>query len=110
VDKGKRKTAARRGLRGRVRCSVQCGVTATAAVSKQVARKLKLGRKAITIGTGRATITKAGRIPFTIKMTKKAKRALKRKGVKKFALTVTFTITDRKGEQVKTVRRKATLR
>ena len=110
VDKGKRKTALKRGLRGRVRCSVQCKVTAVASIDKKVARKLRLGKKALKIATGRATITKAGRIPFYMKLSKKAKRALKRKGVRKFALKVAFTVTDSQGKQIKKVTRKITLR
>jgi len=110
ADKGKRKTARKRGLRARVRCSVQCKVRATAKIDKRTARKLKLGRKAMTIGKGKASITKAGRIPFYVKLTKKAKRALKRKGVKKFALKVAFQVSDNEGKQVKKITRKSTLR
>jgi hypothetical protein len=110
ADKGKRKTAAKRGLRVRVRCSVQCTAGAVATIDKKTARKLKLGKKAMTIGTGKATITKAGRIPFYVKLNKKAKKALKRKGVKKFALKVAFAVTDREGNQLKKVTKKSTLR
>jgi len=110
ADKGKRSTALKRGLRGRVRCSVQCKVTAVATVDKKVARRLKLGKKAVKIATGKATITKAGRIPFSVKLSKKAKKALKRKGVKKFTMKVVFTVTDSKGQQLKTITRKVTLR
>jgi hypothetical protein len=110
ADKGKRKTAVKKGLRSRLRCTVQCKVTAVATIDKKVARKLKLGKKALRLGTGRATITKAGRIPFYVKMSKKVKKALKRKGVKKFALKVTFKVTDMRGAQLKTITRKSTLR
>ena len=110
IDKGKRKTARKRGLRGRIRCSVQCKVKATATISKKVARKLKLGRKTFKIGKGKASIKKAGRIKFYVKLNKKAKRALKRKGVKKFALKVSFRITDNQGKQLKKVTKKSTLR
>jgi hypothetical protein len=110
ADKGKRKTAVKRGLRARVRCSVQCKVKATATITKKTARKLKLGRKAMRIGTGKASIKKAGRIPFYVKLTKKTKRALKRKGVKKFALKVAFKVSDNQGKQLKKVTKKSTLR
>ena len=110
VDKGKRKTALKRGLRARVRCSVQCRVKATASITKKTARKLKLGKKAMKIGTGKASIKKAGRIPFYVKLTKKTKRALKRKGVRKFALKVAFQVSDNQGKQLKKATRRSTLR
>jgi hypothetical protein len=110
ADKGKRKTARKKGLRVRVRCSVQCKAKAVLTIDKKTAKKLKLGKKALTIGTGSATITKAGRIPFYAKLTKKAKKALGRKGVKKFALKVAFTVTDFEGKQVKKLTKKSTLR
>jgi hypothetical protein len=110
VDKGKRKTARTRGLRGRIRCTVQCKVTAVASIDKKVARKLKLGKKAMKVGTGKATIVKAGRVPFFIKLNKKAKKALGRKGVKKFGLKVAFKVTDLNGKQMKKSTKKSTLR
>lgn len=109
ADKGKRKTARKRGLRARVRCSVQCKVTAVAKIDKTTARRLRLGKKAVTIAKGSATITKAGRRPFFLKLSKKAKKALKRKG-RKFAIRVTFTVADAQGKQLKKVTRNSTLR
>jgi hypothetical protein len=110
VDKGKRSTARTRGLRARVRCSIQCKTTATATVSKTVARQLGLGSKAITIGVGRATITRAGRIPFYIKLTSKTKRALARKRVAKFKLAVAIVVTDTAGKQTTRFNKTSTLR
>jgi hypothetical protein len=110
VDKGKRATARKRGLRARVRCTVQCKVVATATISKATAKKLKLGKKALKIGTGTGTIVQPGRIPFYIKLTAKTKKALARKGVKKFPLAVAFSVTDLNGKQVKKVTKKSTLR
>ena len=110
VDKGKRKTARKRGMRARLRCSVQCKATAVAKVSKKVARQLKLGKKAFKIGKGSKTITKPGRIPFFVKVNKKAKRALGRKRVKKFKVTVTITVKNLSGKQVKKGKKVITLR
>ena len=110
VDKGKRSTARKRGLRARVRCSVQCKATAVASIDKKTARKLKLGRKALKIATGRGTIVQPGRVPFFLKLTAKAKKALARKGVKKFSLKVAFVVTDLNGKQVKKATKKSTLR
>ena len=110
ADKGKRKTARKRGLRVRVRCSVQCKVTATAKIDKKVARKLGLGKKAITIGKAKATIVKPGRIPFFVKLNKKAKKSLARKRVKKFKLKVAIAVTDTSGKQLKKGTKTITLR
>jgi hypothetical protein len=110
VDKGKRSTARTRGLRARVRCSIQCKTTATASISGTVARQLGLGSKAITIGTGRATITRAGRVPFFIKLTAKARRALAKKRVAKFKLAVAIVVTDTAGGQTTRFNKRSTLR
>jgi hypothetical protein len=110
ADKGKRSTARRRGMRVRVRCSVQCVATAIALVNKKTAAKLKLGKKALTIGLGRATITKPGRIPFFVKLSKKAKKALARRKVKKFTVAIGIVVVDRQGGQLKKVTKTVTLR
>ena len=110
VDKGKRKTARKRGLRARVRCSIQCKATATATISKKVARQLRLGRKSMRIGKGSARITKAGRVAFYIKFTKKAKKAFARKGVRKFKLKVLIKVTDNTNKQAKLFRKTSSLR
>lgn len=110
VDKGKRATARKRGLRARVRCSIQCKATATATISKKVARQLGLGKRKLKIGVGRASITKAGRIPFYIKFTAKTKKALAKKKVKKFKLAVVIVVTDNAGKQAKRFSKTSTLR
>ena len=101
ADKGRRKTVRKRGFRVRVRCSVQCNATVTATVNKKTARKLRLGRKAVKLGTGKASITKAGRIPFYARLTRKAKKALGRKRAPKFAVKLVVTVKDRQGGQLK---------
>ena len=110
ADKGKRSTARTRGMRVRVSCTVQCNATASARIDKKVARALGLGRKAMTIGTGKATIVKSGRIPFFIKLNKKAKKALAKKRVKKFSLKVAIAVTDTSGKQMKRGVKTVTLR
>ena len=101
ADRGRRKAVRKRGLRVRVRCSVQCNATVTATVDKKTARKLRLGNKAIKLGTGKASITKPGRIPFYARLTRKAKKALGRKRAPKFAVKLVVTVTDRQGGQLK---------
>lgn len=110
ADKGKRSTARTRGLRVRVRCSVQCKTTAVAKIDKKVARALGLGKKAITIGKAKATIVKPGRIPFFVKLTKKAKKALARKKVRKFKVKIAIAVTDNSGKQLRRGTKTITLR
>jgi len=110
ADKGKRSSARTRGLRVRVSCTVQCKTTATARIDKKVARALGLGRKALTIGTAKATIVKPGRIPFFIKLNAKTKKALGKKRVKKFSLKVAIAVTDTSGKQLKRGVKTVTLR
>lgn len=110
VDRTKRATARKRGLRVRVRCSVQCKATATASLDKKSARTLKMGKRPVKIGRGSATITKPGRIPFTVKLSKKAKKALARKRVKAFKITITIKVTDRNGGQIKGGSKKLTVK
>jgi hypothetical protein len=110
ADKGKRSTARTRGLRVRVRCSVQCKATATAKVDKKVAKALRLGKKALTIGKAKASITRPGRIPFFIKLNAKTKRALARKGIKKFKVKLAIAVTDSSGKQLKRGTKTITLR
>lgn len=110
ADKGKRSTARKRGLRVRVSCSVQCNAAATASVTAKVARKLGLGKKALRIASGSARIDKAGRIPFYLKLTGKAKKAIAKRKVKKFSLTVTAAVTDRRDQQRQVFKKKSTLR
>ena len=70
-------------------------------MDKKTARKLRLGKKAIKMGTGKASITKAGRIPFYARLTRKAKKALGRKRAPKFAVKLLVVVTDRQGGQLK---------
>jgi hypothetical protein len=110
ADKGKRKTARTRGMRIRVSCTVQCKTTATVKIDKKVAKALGLGKKAMTIGTAKASIVKPGRIPFFVKLSKKAKKALGKKKVKKFKLKVAIVVTDNSGKQLKRGTKTVTLR
>jgi len=89
---------------------VQCKTTATAKIDKKVAKALKLGKKAVTIGTAKATIIRPGRIPFFIKLTKKAKKALARKDVKKFKVKLAIAVVDTSGKQLKRGTKTITLR
>lgn len=112
VDKGKRSTARTKGLRARLRCSVICRVAAVASVDKKTAKKLKLGSKTTVIGQGAARIDRPGRIPFFIKLSAKAKKALgkKVKGLSRVPVTVKFIVSDDQRGQVRQTTKKTTLR
>ena len=110
ADSGKRTTARKKGMRVRVSCTVQCKAAASVKIDKKVAKALGLGRKALTIGKGSATITKAGRIPFYVKLNAKAKKALAKKKVKKFKLSVAIAVTDLSGKQAKRGTKRVSLR
>jgi hypothetical protein len=66
------------GARVTVPCAKACRATATLKVDAATARRLGLGRKAITLVTGRATTTKPGAVTITLKATGRVARALRR--------------------------------
>ena len=67
-------------------------VAATATVDKKTAKRLGLGRKAVTIGTGSASAAASGPVTVKLKLTGKAKKRLKRqRKAVKVAVKVTFT-------------------
>lgn len=74
-------TASRaRGVLLKVTCAGRCSVTATLAITATVARKARLGRTAMTIGTARATLAAAGTKSVTIRLTRKARLRMARLG------------------------------
>ena len=52
-------------------------ITAAATVDRATARRLELGRKR-TVGSGRRTATRAATLKVNVKLTKKARKGLKR--------------------------------
>ncbi len=72
-------TASRaKGAVARVTCSGRCRVTATLSINRSVARRARLGNKAVTIGTARGTLTAAGSKTVRVKLTSTARRKLAR--------------------------------
>ena len=51
---------------------------ARATVDRATARRLKVGRRTTTVGTGSRTVSRAGRATLRIKLTKKARKGLRR--------------------------------
>jgi hypothetical protein len=83
---------------GALKISIQAGspgsAAARATIAGPVARTLRLGSRAVTIGTGRATLGAAGKATVSIKLTRRAKAALKRaRRALKVGVRVVFTPT-----------------
>jgi len=93
-----------KGAAVKVTCSGRCRVTATLSISKNVARKARLGSKAVTIGTARGTLTKAGSKSVRVKLTRKARGRLAR--MKSVRATLKLAAADASG---KTTRKQKSL-
>jgi hypothetical protein len=70
---------------------------ARATVDKATARRLKVGRRTTTVGTGAKTVTRAGRTTLRIKLTKKAREGLRRQR-RTLRIRVRTTFTPSGGE------------
>jgi hypothetical protein len=103
----------KRGSHGRYRfrvsCELQCTATAKLTLSKKLAKQLGLKKKR-TVGSLRRTLA-AGTVnkQLTIKLTRKAKRALKRHHRKSVKATVSVTVRYADGRR-DTAKRKVTIR
>jgi PKD repeat protein len=88
-----------RGLRIRVACSEPCMIKAELQLSRAVARSLGLrtpgSRSMVVIGRGAGALHASGRASITVKLTAKARRALRR--LRQGRLTVRITATDAAG-------------
>jgi hypothetical protein len=71
-------TLLKKGLPVTVYCSEACVAEARIEVDAKTAKKLKLGKKAVAIGSGKSTLPGVGSGKVTVKLTAKAKKALKR--------------------------------
>jgi hypothetical protein len=71
-------------------------LSARATVDRATARRLKVGRRTTTVGTGRRTATAPARLKVNVKLTRKLRAALKRnrKRSLKIKVAVTFTPVD----------------
>ena len=98
----------KKGLRARGTCSEACTVQALLQIDAKTARKLKLGRKAYSVGTGRGVAQRSGDLVVSVNATRKAKKALKR--LKSLRATLTLVATDSAGNSSTPVRRRVTLK
>jgi hypothetical protein len=97
------RTVLKSGLRTRVSCTGPCRFSHRLGISRATARKARLGR---VIGKAAGRLRTAGERNVTIRVTRQAKRRLKR--ARSLRLTLTTTITQRGKRQV--FRRRSTLR
>jgi extracellular elastinolytic metalloproteinase len=90
-------TLGRKGTKGRVRFTVRCDSRCTGraklTITRKLAKRLHLGKRR-TVGTLRVTLGRGGKQRFTIKLSKRTLRAMKRAGVRRIATKLTVTMTD----------------
>jgi len=91
-----------RGVRVKVTCPASCRIAASLVVSAATARKARLGT---TIGSARATRLSAGTSTVTIRLSKKARKRLRRSGT--VSATLKLAVTDGAG---KTTRKQKSVR
>jgi len=97
----------KKGLRASATCSEACSVQAQLQIDARTAKKLKLGKKTTTIGTGKA-ISPGGKVTVPVKLTSKAKKQLKK--LRSLKATLVVTATDTAGNKSKPVKRKLSLK
>ena len=74
----KLRNARRVGVRVLVRCSRECAGRIVARVDRRNARRLGLGRRAAPIGRAGFALPRAGRASVTVRLTRRARRGLRR--------------------------------
>ena len=84
--------AAKRGIAVTLSCRTACSVRAKLSVSKAVARRAHLARTAV--GSATASRASAGQFTLHVKLTRKARSALRRLGTVKVDLSLTVTTPD----------------
>jgi hypothetical protein len=102
VGKAKLARVVKRGLRVRFRCSRACGVKFELLMARKGAKKLMIAAKPVRIGKGSSRLTAAGTKIATVKLTKKAKRRLRK--TRRIKVTLRSTFSDSTGK--KTVKTK----
>jgi hypothetical protein len=90
----KLKTVAAKGLKLTLGADEGCTVKLLLTIDKKTAKSLKLGKKALTVGTATATLVN-GTTVVTVKLTSKARKAFKK--AKKVKLSAKATGTDAAG-------------
>jgi hypothetical protein len=107
VGKVKLGDVLKKGLPASVTCSEACNLNAVLQIDAKTAKKLKLGKKVTTIGKGFA-MSSGGKTTVPVKLTAKAKKALKK--LKSLKVTLIVNGTDSAGNAAKPVTKKLTLK
>ena len=107
VAKLKLRDLLKKGLNATADCSEACMVKAQLTVDAKTAKKLKLGKKAVVIGQG-SGMSPGGPLTVPVKLTSKAKKALKR--AKSLKASLVLTATDPAGNASKPLTKKLSLK
>jgi hypothetical protein len=97
----------RKGYRLGVSCPVHCAVTASLAIDRKTARKLELGRKAVTIGKAKASLHAGQAATVTVKVARRPARKLRR--LRRLVLTLKISAQTTGGDS-DSLRRRIVLR
>jgi hypothetical protein len=97
-------SAARKGVLSLFARTNKAGrLTARATVDARTARRLRVGRRTTTAGTGRRTATAPARVKINVRLTRRLRAALKRE--KKRTLRIRVRVTFVPADGTRTVRR-----
>ena len=94
-----------RGISLRARCSERCGLTAQVLADARTARRLKIGRAAMVVGTGDGALEAAGDTFVFTSLDRRLTRALARGRTRKASLTVRLIALDGAENRQTTTRR-----
>ena len=108
IGKGRLGDVLKKGLPAGGTCSEACTVKAQLMIDAKTAKKLKLGKKAVAIGAGSGAAPNGGKFTVPVKLTAKAKKALKR--AKSVKATLIVTGTDAAGNASAPVKKPVTLK
>ena len=86
-------------------CAASCRASARLTVSGRTARRLRLGRKTVTLGSASKRRGSAGTLAMRVRLGKRARAALRKRSLTKATLRVTLT-----GARKLTIRRTVALR
>ena len=89
-------TALKQGLAVPFSCASACTVTVKATISKSTAKELRLGKKALKVGSGKGLLAKAGEGSVGVKLTAKARKRMKKAKKVKLAFVVAAVGADKK--------------
>jgi hypothetical protein len=108
IGKARLGDVVKKGLKVTATCSESCTAKAQIQIDAKTAKKLKLGKKAVVIGTGTGVGSQGGKVVVAVRLTAKAKKALKR--ARSLKATVVLTATDPAGNASTPARKSITLK